>query len=207
MIQHHFYSPQLVEFWIFQNEQWLTLSNALDLILEKEKINSGRTFVLNGSANDQQDQSQSCNIWSCFLLSILATQQKSNVPFFFLCCNLFKKTGFIESQLPILLLCVLKIILISLPFAFVYSLLLLFLLCSFRLQQITPYMQYHIYQVLNKPKMHNNIHPGPRICGPDPWYNSGGPANLGAWKSFLSPESYLIVKIIGWFCGHTITYL
>ena len=90
MIQHHFNSPQLVEFWIFQNEQWLTLSNALDLILEKEKINSGRTFVLNGSANDQQDQSQSCNIWSCFLLSILATHQKSDVTFFFLCCNLLK---------------------------------------------------------------------------------------------------------------------
>ena len=70
---------------------WLTLSNALDLILEKEKINSGRTFVLNGSANDQQDQSQSCNIWSCFLLSILATHQKYDVPFFFLCWNLLKK--------------------------------------------------------------------------------------------------------------------
>ena len=104
---------------------------------------------------------------------------------FFSVATYLKKTGFIESDLPILLLCVLKILLISLPFAFVYSLLLLFLLCSFCLQQITPYMQYHIYRVLYKPKMRYNIHPGPRICGPDPWYNSGGPAKVGLESRFL----------------------
>ena len=36
-----------------------------------------------------------------------------------------------------------------------------------------------------------------QLGGPDPWYNQGGPAKVGARKSFLSTESFLVVKIKG----------
>ena len=34
-----------------------------------------------------------------------------------------------------------------------------------------------------------------QLGGPGPWYNWGGPAKVGACKSFLFTESSLVVKI------------
>ena len=34
-----------------------------------------------------------------------------------------------------------------------------------------------------------------QLGGPDPWYNWGGPAKVGAGESFLFTDSSLIVKI------------